>query len=82
MLAVCSQWDVKDTLRYNTAIASFILEVVRKGFSNELLVLDTALNAWQIPAVGGVKPSAREGHTHYCIKTVCMCSVVLRMEVV
>jgi N-acetylneuraminic acid mutarotase len=34
-----------------------------KGFSNEVLVLDTALNSWQIPSVGGVKPSGREGHT-------------------
>ena len=36
-----------------------------KGFSDELIVLDTALSAWQRPAVTGPKPSAREGHTAF-----------------
>ena len=34
-----------------------------KGFSNEVIVLDTAMKAWETPAISGVKPSGREGHT-------------------
>ena len=34
-----------------------------KGFSNEVVVLDTAMKAWETPAIAGVKPSGREGHT-------------------
>jgi N-acetylneuraminic acid mutarotase len=39
-----------------------------KGFTNELIVLDTALSAWQRPAVTGTKPEPREGHTAIVFK--------------
>jgi hypothetical protein len=34
-----------------------------KGFTNELLVLDTALMSWEQPRVSSLKPPAREGHS-------------------
>jgi hypothetical protein len=34
-----------------------------KGFTNELLVLDTASMSWEEPHVSSLKPPAREGHS-------------------
>jgi hypothetical protein len=34
-----------------------------RGFTNELLVLDTVTMAWQKPHVGTLKPPGREGHS-------------------
>ena len=34
-----------------------------KGFTNELLVLDTASMSWEKPHVSSLKPPAREGHS-------------------
>ena len=34
-----------------------------KGFTNELMVLDTALMSWEQPRVSSLKPPPREGHS-------------------